>query len=165
LLNYQQAQEGVGRLEVAPVRLDRIIKGVLEDHRLAAEARGIRADLRLEQVTVPADAEKLRVVVDNLVSNAIKYSRDGGTISLLLRREQENVVLDVMDGGPGIPAEDRTRIFDWFFRGEHGHHGRVMGSGLGLAIAKEFVVAHLGRIEAVDEGGSGGHFRVSLPLA
>jgi two-component system sensor histidine kinase GlrK len=163
LLDYQRAQESVGRLEFAPVQLDAVAKRVVDDHRLAAAARGISANLRLEPVTLRGDGEKLRVVVDNLVSNAVKYSPDGGTISLSLRREHENVVLDVSDTGPGIPAEDHGRIFDWFFRGEHGHHGRVQGSGLGLAIAKEFVAAHSGRIEVVSDGNAGGHFRVSLP--
>jgi two-component system sensor histidine kinase GlrK len=165
LLDYQRAQEIVARLEFAPVQLDAVAKRVLEDHRLAVEARGIRAHLSLEPVTLPGDGEKLRVVVDNLVSNAVKYCPDGGTISLTLLRESDSVVLDVCDTGPGIPLEDHARIFDWFFRGEHGHHGRVQGSGLGLAIAKEFVAAHSGSIEVVNEGATGGHFRVRLPAA
>ncbi len=163
LLDYQRAQESVARLEFAPVRLDAVVRRVVEDHRLAAGRRGIRAQLHLEPIMLRGDGEKLRVVVDNLVSNAVKYSPDGGTITLALRREHEDVVLDVSDTGPGIPAEDHGRIFDWFFRGEHGHHGRVQGSGLGLAIAKEFVAAHSGRIEVVNDEGAGGHFRVSLP--
>ncbi len=166
LLDYQRAQESVGRLEFGPVRLDAVAKRVLEDHRLAAEARGIRTELRLEPIKLRGDAEKLRVVLDNLVSNAVKYSPDGGTVSVDLQRRDGSVVLDVRDTGPGIPREDHDRIFDWFFRGEHGHHGRVQGSGLGLAIAKEFVLAHSGRIEVVSEAGAaGGHFRVRLPAA
>src|SRR3970282_2380825 len=115
-----------------------------------AQARGIRAELRLDHVMLRADEDKLHAVVANLVSNAIKYSPDGGMISLALRREGEQVVFDVEDAGPGIPPEDRDRIFDWFYQGESAPHGRVQGSGLGLAIAKEFVVAHGGRIEVLD---------------
>ncbi|MGH8675761.1 MAG: sensor histidine kinase, partial [Burkholderiales bacterium] len=163
LLNYHRAQESVARLELAPLRFDRVVEQVLEDHRLAAQARGIRADLSLEPVTLQADADKLRVVADNLVSNANKYSPEGGIISLALRREGNTVIFDVSDTGPGIPPEDRDRIFDWFFQSEHGHHGRVQGSGLGLAIAREFVIAHRGRIEVVNDGAGGAHFRVSLP--
>jgi two-component system sensor histidine kinase GlrK len=166
LLDYQRAQESVARLDFAPVRLDGVVKRVAQDHRLAAEARGIRTELRLEPVTLRGDGEKLRVIVDNLVSNAVKYSPDGGKVSLALERQGDTAVLDIRDSGAGIPAEDRDRIFDWFFRGEHGHHGRVRGSGLGLAIAKEFVSAHSGRIEVVSGGeAAGGHFRVSLPAA
>ena len=164
LLNYQRAQESVGRLGLSEVRFDRIVIKVLEDHRLAAQARGIRADLQLQPVVLRADGDKLRAVVANLVSNAIKYSSDGGIISLALRREGDNVIFDVGDAGPGIPREDRDRIFDWFYQGERRHHGRVQGSGLGLAIAKEFVVAHGGHVEVVDDHAAGAHFRVTLPL-
>src|SRR6266702_2696308 len=165
LLNYHRAEESVGRLELAPLRFERIVEQVLEDHRLAARARGIRVDLRLERVMLHADEEKLRTVVANLVSNAIKYSPDGGIISLALHPEGDKVVLDVEDTGPGIPPEDRERIFDWFYQGEHVHRGRVSGSGLGLAIAREFVAAHGGRIEVVDDLAAGAHFRVTLPRA
>jgi two-component system sensor histidine kinase GlrK len=162
LLNYHRAQESVGRLEVTAVRFDRVVEEVLEDHRLAVQARGIRADLRLDPVILQADEEKLRAVAANLVSNAIKYSPDEGMISLALRREGAEVVFDVRDAGPGIPTEDRDRIFDWFYQGEDIHHGRVRGSGLGLAIAREFVVAHDGRIEVVSDREGGAHFRVTL---
>src|SRR5438874_511390 len=162
LLNYHRAQESVGRLEVTAVRFDRVVEQVLDDHRLAVQARGIRADLRLDPVILQADEEKLRAVAANLVSNAIKYSPDEGMISLALRREGAEIVFDVRDAGPGIPPEDRDRIFDWFYQGEDIHHGRVRGSGLGLAIAREFVVAHDGRIEVVSDREGGAHFRVTL---
>src|SRR6266436_5378680 len=162
LLNYHRAQESVGRLELTAVRFDRVVEQVLDDHRLAVQARGIRADLQLDPVILQADEEKLRAVAANLVSNAIKYSPDAGMISLALRREGAEVVFDVRDAGPGIPPEDRDRIFDWFYQGEDVHHGRVRGSGLGLAIAREFVVAHDGRIEVVSDREGGAHFRVTL---
>src|SRR6267143_637339 len=162
LLNYHRAQESVGRLELTAVRFDRVVEQVLDDHRLAVQARGIRADLQLDPVILQADEEKLRAVAANLVSNAIKYSPDEGMISLALRSEGAEVVFDVRDAGPGIPPEDRDRIFDWFYQGEDVHHGRVRGSGLGLAIAREFVVAHDGRIEVVSDREGGAHFRVTL---
>ncbi len=157
LLNYHRAQESVGRLELTAVRFDRVVEQVL-----VVQARGIRADLQLDPVILQADEEKLRAVAANLVSNAIKYSPDEGMISLALRREGAEVVFDVRDAGPGIPPEDRDRIFNWFYQGEDVHHGRVRGSGLGLAIAREFVVAHDGRIEVVSDREGGAHFRVTL---
>jgi two-component system, NtrC family, sensor histidine kinase GlrK len=137
---------------------------VIEQHRLAAQARNVRAELRLAPMTLNADADKLRVVVDNLVSNAIKYSPDGGTIALSMVQRGDTVMLDVSDAGPGIPVEDREQIFEWFYRGEHGHQGRVRGSGLGLAIARELVAAHKGTIEVVDVAAGGARFRVTLPI-
>jgi two-component system, NtrC family, sensor histidine kinase GlrK len=165
LLDYHRAQEVLARLELRAVRVDRIIEQVLDQHRLAAQARSVRTDLRMEPVVLTADAEKLRVVVDNLVSNALKYSPDGGTISLALARRGDKVVLEVSDRGPGIPSRDHARIFEWFYRSAREHHGRLRGSGLGLAIAREFVAAHQGRIEVVDDGAAGARFRVTLPGA
>ena len=110
-----------------------------------------------------ADADKLRVVVDNLVSNAVKYSPEGGTISLAVRTEEDKIVIEVDDAGPGIAAEDRERVFEWFFQGKLGHQGRVKSSGLGLAIARQFVLAHQGSIEVIADRAPGAHFRVSLP--
>jgi two-component system sensor histidine kinase GlrK len=163
LLNYHRVQETVGRLDLKAVRFDRVVEEVLDDHRLAAQARKIRADLRLDPVALHADEDKLRAVTANLVSNAIKYSPDEGMISLALRQQGDEVVLDIGDAGPGVPAEDRERIFDWFYKGEHAPRGRLRGTGLGLAIAREFVLAHGGRIEILQEPGPGAHFRVTLP--
>ncbi len=164
LLSYHRAQESVGRLEFTQVRMDRIVGEAAENHRLAAQARGIRFDIRFEPLALRADAEKLRTVADNLVSNAVKHSPNGGIISLAGRREGNNVIFEVSDTGPGIPAAEREKIFDWFYRGERADRGRVRGSGLGLAIAKELVTAHRGRIELVEDGAGGAHFRVSIPL-
>ena len=164
LLNYHRAQESVGRLELAEVRFDRVVEQVLDDHRLAVQARGIRTDLRLDPVILEADEEKLRAVVANLVSNAVKYSPDEGMISLALRREGDEAVFDVKDAGPGILPEDHDRIFDWFYQGEDVHRGRLRGSGLGLAIAREFVIAHGGKIEVVKDPAAGAHFRVTLAV-
>src|SRR6266704_3048304 len=153
-------REVVGILRQNSVRLQQLIEDLLDYHR-AQESVG-----RLElAVVLHADQDKLHTVAANLVSNAVKYSPDGGIISLALHPEGGEVVLDVEDAGPGIPPEDRERIFDWFYQGEHVHRGRVSGSGLGLAIAREFVLAHGGRIEVVDDLAAGAHFRVTLPRA
>ena len=164
MLNYQQAQESVTRLDLGAVRIDEVVRKVLGDHRLGMAARGLRVNVRLEPVTAMADGEKLRVVIDNLISNAVKYSPEGGAISIALRRRSGKVEIDVADAGPGIPREDRERIFDWFYRGQHSPHGRVSGSGLGLAIAKEFVHAHRGNIEVAESNAPGAHFRITLPV-
>jgi len=163
LLNYHRVQESVARLDLGEVRFDHVVEQVIEDHRLAVQARRIRADLDLDPVTLQADQDKLRAVVANLVSNAIKFSPDEGMISLALRQEGDEVVLDIGDAGPGVPAEDRERIFDWFYQGGGAPRGRLRGSGLGLAIAREFVQAHGGRIEILHETGPGAHFRVTVP--
>ena len=164
LLDYQRVQDGMGRHDTAAVELDGVVEQVIEAHRLEAGARHIRFDARLAHETLQGDREKLRVIVDNLLSNAVKYSPDGAAVSCLLARTGDALQLDVIDAGPGVPEADRDKIFDWFFRGEYGHHGRLQGSGLGLAIARDFVLAHEGSITVTDAPGGGAHFQVVFPL-
>ena len=163
LLGYQQALDSVNRLEFRSVDMSDIARKVAEAHKLAMAARNLKFLLRIEPAVLAADADKLRVVVDNLVSNAVKYSPEGGTISLAVRAEQDKVVIEVGDEGPGIAAEDGERVYNWFFQGKLGHQGRVKSSGLGLAIAREFVLAHQGSIEVIAGRAPGAHFRVNLP--
>ena len=152
---------------VGPVELPDIVRRVLREQKLAALARMIAFETRLEPVAVTGDAERLRTIVDNLVSNAIKYSPRSGTISVDLRARDGRAVLEVADDGPGVPAPERERVFDSFYQGAPPAEGRVKGSGLGLAIAREYALAHGGRIELVDrpDGANGACFRLVLPLA
>jgi two-component system sensor histidine kinase GlrK len=164
LLGYQQALDSINRLDFQSVDLSGIACKVVDAHKLAIAARKLNLVLRAEPAVMTADVEKLRVVMDNLVSNAIKFSPEGGTISLAVRAEEQRVVIEVDDAGPGIAVEDSERVFDWFFQGRNDHQGRIKGSGLGLAIAREFVLAHRGSIEVVADRAPGAHFRISLPV-
>ena len=102
-------------------------------------------------------------MIDNLLSNALKFSPDGGVVRVVVAQDAHDVRVDVVDQGPGVPVSDRTKIFDWFFQGERRQSARVKGSGLGLSIAREFVSAHRGTIEALEGEGGGACFRVVLP--
>jgi two-component system sensor histidine kinase GlrK len=167
LLNFQHASFAAGAIEPQSVAIDVVCLKVLRTHRLAAAARGAKFRRDLPAVLIDGDAEKLRVVVDNLITNAIKFTPTGKTIDVRLHEDGDHVVLDVADEGPGIAEDERDKIFDAFFRGtrtQRGERGEIMGSGLGLAIAKEYVQAHRGQIELVaSEHRSGAHFRVTLP--
>ncbi len=162
LINYQQAGFAASSIDPQPVALDVVCTQVLRTHRLVAAARAIRFERKLTPLLVEGDADKLRVVVDNLITNAIKFSPREGLIHVELTKREGLAVLDVVDQGAGVAAEERERVFEPFFRGTRARRGTVKGSGLGLAIAKEYVLAHRGKIEVVEEGG--GHFRVKLPL-
>ena len=162
LLNFQQASLAANTLDLQPVVLEVLVDKVLLTHRLAAQARGIRFQKILPPVQVEGDPEKLRVVVDNLVTNAIKFSPQGGVVRVLLQSGEGQAVLDVVDEGPGVAESEREKIFDAFFRGKRAAE-RAEGSGLGLAIAREYVTAHRGRIELVPGAEGGAHFRVTLP--
>jgi two-component system, NtrC family, sensor histidine kinase GlrK len=163
LLDYQRALHAAGSLLPSAVPLDALVREVAQSHELAVQAKGQRLTLELGRVSVDADPEKLHSVLDNLIGNAVKFTPAGGSIMVELRSSGEEAVIDVIDSGPGVPAEERESIFDSFFRGRAKASGRVEGSGLGLAIAREFTEAHGGRISVVSERASGGHFRVTLP--
>jgi len=162
LLDYQRALHAASSLDLQPVELDLLVRDAARAQQLAARAKRQSIALDLRPVVVRADPEKLRSIVDNLLGNAVKFTPEGGSISVVAREDAGAATLEVIDSGPGVPAEERESVFDSFFRGRAKASGRIEGSGLGLAIVREFVEAHGGRI-AVVEGGGGGHFRVTLP--
>ncbi len=162
LLDYQRVLHAAAELDVQPVALDALLEEVAHSQGLPAAAKGLRIALELAPLELAADREKLRSVFDNLVGNAVKFTPRGGVITLRMQDFGSDVVVEVVDTGPGVPPEERETIFDTFFRGRVRGSARVEGSGLGLAIAREFTEAHRGRIEVVT-GGAGGHFRVRLP--
>ncbi len=162
LLDYQRALHAAASLEVKTVVLDALVADAARAHQLAAAKKGLRLAIDAEQATLDADPEKLRSIVDNLISNAVKFTPPGGTITVRARAEAGEASIEVMDSGPGVPPEERESIFNLFFRGKTKADGGVKSSGLGLAIARELVEAHGGRISVV-AGAVGGHFRVTLP--
>lgn len=164
LLSFGASQFRKVTVDLVPVEIRRIIERVAADQRLAIRARGLTLDIAVEDVMLSADSEKLRVVLDNLLSNAAKFSPVGGVIRIAARVDDETLKLDVIDQGPGIPPEDRARIFDPFYQGRHSGAGPVRGTGIGLSVVKEYVFAHGGSVEVVDSR-QGAHLRVRLPLA
>jgi two-component system sensor histidine kinase GlrK len=162
LLDYQRALHAAAALAPRKLALDALVREVARSHELAAQAKGLQVRVNAEAGTVIADPEKLRSVVDNLLGNAVKFTPTGGSVEVRTRSSGDEAVIDVIDSGPGVPAEERESIFDSFFRGRAKASTRVEGSGLGLAIAREFVEAHGGRISVLAEE-QGAHFRVALP--
>jgi two-component system sensor histidine kinase GlrK len=101
--------------------------------------------------------------MDNLLSNAVKYTPPNGRIRISIKQQDQFSVIEVHDGGPGVMAADRAKLFDPFYRGDGMYDSLVSGSGLGLSIAKEYVEAHGGEILLLPSE-QGAHFRVRLPL-
>jgi two-component system sensor histidine kinase GlrK len=97
------------------------------------------------------------------LSNAIKYSPRGGVIVVRASASGEDLLLEVADSGPGIPPEERARIFDAFYTGRS-PSGHVKGTGIGLSVLNEFVNVHQGTVEIVDGEFPGAHFRIRMPL-
>ncbi len=166
LLDYQRALHAAATLERQPVRLEALLREVADAHALEALAKRQTVEFAMQPsvaaTSIDADGEKLRTVFDNLVGNALKFTPEGGRISIELTEDAESVSVAVSDNGPGVPPDERRSIFDTFFRGRAQGQGRVEGSGLGLAIAREFVQAHGGTI-GVASGAGGSRFSVVLP--
>lgn len=158
----------VGTRQIQPllrdIQLDQLIKGVLADHKPTTLSKQVKFATDLKPVKILGDQERLQTIVDNLVSNALKYSPAGSLVEVKLAQGRTQIQLEVCDTGPGIAPEDRTRIFDPFYQGKGQPTGPIKGTGLGLSIAKEGVLAHGGKIELVNDGKKGAHFRVILPL-
>jgi two-component system sensor histidine kinase GlrK len=131
---------------------------------VAADAKDIVVEQRLGDVRVRGDKGKLKIVVDNLLGNAIKFTPPEGGIRVTLASGDGFAELDVEDSGPGIDRADAERIFEPFVQGGAEYEASVKGTGLGLAIVKEYAEAHGGAV-AVVESDAGAHFRVRLPIA
>jgi two-component system sensor histidine kinase GlrK len=138
-----------------------VIKRVINDRKLAIVAKGIRIELNCENVTAYCDEEKMRVVLDNLLSNAVKYSPERGLISFKLYKLGGDAVFEVLDEGPGIPAPEREKVFEAFYRGTDVPVAAIKGTGLGLSIVKEYIDLHRGDVEILD--GPGAHFKIRIP--
>jgi two-component system, NtrC family, sensor histidine kinase GlrK len=164
LLSFSAWQTSSVGLEATEFRLRPLVKQVLENQQLTLLSQRVRLDVRVEDVTLVADRGKIRLILENLVSNAVKYSPKGGTIHLQARAAGPQLVLDVADSGPGIPPEDRAHVFDAFYTGRAAKTTPVKGTGIGLSVVLEFVAAHGGTVQIVDGQFPGAHFRITMPI-
>jgi two-component system sensor histidine kinase GlrK len=164
LLSFSAWQTSSVGLEATEFRLRPLVKQVLENQQLTLLSQRVRLDVRVDDVTLVADRGKIRLILENLVSNAVKYSPKGGTIHLQARATGAQLVLDVADAGPGIPVEDRGHIFDAFYTGRAAKSTAVKGTGIGLSVVVEFVAAHGGTVQIVDGQFPGAHFRITMPI-
>lgn len=165
LLQFGKTQELITDLKIKKsVDLGAIVETVVATQSVASSAKNICIDPHLAQMRVRGDENKLRIIIDNLLTNAIKYTPSGGRVDISLRRHKEWAVVDVRDTGPGIDAAEKQKIFEPFQQGQAEYEASVKGTGLGLAIAKEYAEAHDGYIKVVDAE-RGAHFRVVLPVA
>jgi two-component system sensor histidine kinase GlrK len=137
----------------------------VDSQRLALAARDVKLDLQVDDVNLVADRSKLKLVLDNLLSNALKFTPGGGTIHLHAFQAGHSTVIDLADTGPGIPPEERDKVFQAFYSGATPQGGPLKGTGIGLSVVREFVQAHGGTIEIVDGQFPGAHLRIRLPNA
>jgi two-component system sensor histidine kinase/response regulator len=148
-----------------PVRLSAVICQVVENFSVEADQKGVTLDLELpsEEVEVLGTEDGLQKIFANLVGNAIKYTPQGGKVTVSARNRDGRVEITVVDTGIGIPQHDMPRLFEEFFRAGNARRKGIVGTGLGLSIVKQFVDQFGGEIEASSVEGQGTQFKLSLP--
>ena len=157
LLELERLRDGRG-LRIARIDLAEIVREVVGSNR------SVHIVSLPRELPIDADAEKMRIVLRNLIENAIKYSLpDSGPVEISAACDAESVVLRVTDDGPGVPDEDRATLFEPFFRVNRSRTKSPAGYGLGLSICKRIVEAHGGTITMQNNAGRGATFVVSLP--
>lgn len=169
LLDVSRIVSGKISLDVEAVNVADLVASVLEGVALAAEAKGLRIKSVLDNTAstiVLGDPTRIRQIVTNLVSNAIKFTPKGGSITVAVTRRASDLELSVRDTGPGLDANALQHVFDLFWQVDGSIKRRSGGLGLGLAIAKKLVDLHGGKISVESEGpGRGAVFTVCFPIA
>jgi signal transduction histidine kinase len=165
LLELSKLDSGLVLLDLRPDDLRAAVESAVEQSTAAARKRGIALSLHLpvSPVRIRHDPQRIGQVVANLVSNAVKFTPRGGTVSVDVAATADGARVDVVDTGVGIEAAELPHIFERFYRGSRANEARGSGSGLGLAIARSIVEMHGGGIEVESRVGTGSRFSVSLP--
>jgi two-component system OmpR family sensor kinase/two-component system sensor histidine kinase BaeS len=158
LRTLANAETGILTLQREPTELPPLLQDVV--HAVGAESKAVvRVDTPADLPTLNIDPVRIREVVANLLSNALRYTAEGGTVTISARRRDDRVTVAVRDTGAGISADDLPRVFDRFYKGRASR-----GSGLGLTIARNLVVAHGGTIRAESQPGHGTTITFDLPI-
>jgi heavy metal sensor kinase len=166
LLSLCQADTGDDVLGHEPVRLDLVLTDLIETFRILAEHAGLTLEAaELPEIVVLGERSRLHEVFANILDNAVKYTPDGGRVTIACELDPEEVRVTIADTGVGIPEEEQEKIFSRFYRVDHSRSRETGGSGLGLSIARWVAVAYGGGIEVDSAPGAGSTFTVTLPLA
>lgn len=163
LLRHGEAEFLLKDVQLQTLRPAELIAATVRRQQLAYAARGIRVRLQLADFAMRVDAERLRVVFDNLLSNALKHAPDESTVIVRASVDEaaQQAVIEVIDEGPGVSLEEQERIFEPFYRGQAPAQGTLPGSGLGLAISRDHATAMGGSLGVLQ---GCGHFVLRLPL-
>jgi len=170
LLDTALLDRGVMRITMKPVDLAEVVREAAKDAARLSDTHDLRVDLGAPDrpdrpLLVHADRVRIRQILDNLLSNATKYSPTGSTVTVRAFRDNDDAVIQVEDQGPGIPHASRSRVFQMFGRLDHSDNRDTAGLGLGLAISARIAQAHSGTLGfEAGNGGVGTVFTLSIPL-
>ncbi|MGD6818849.1 ATP-binding protein [Metabacillus sp. 113a] len=163
-LDVQRMEVGKQSYEKKYDDLYPLLQQIVELQQIQSPKHTFTIERLTEQTLVLGDKDKLSQVFGNLISNAVKYSPNGGAVEILLFEEEKHLNVSVRDKGLGIPQEAMEKLFNKFYRVDNTDRRRIGGTGLGLAIVKEIVKAHEGTVKVSSELGQGSVFSVKLPL-
>jgi len=146
LLTLAKADQGTFEVNLSEVNLGSLVQELYDDGEMLAESKHIKVTLAArDPITIVGDKVRLRQLFLNLIDNAIKYTPEGGGVTLSVERRNGSAVVQVADTGIGIPPEDINRVFDRFYRVDKARSREIGGTGLGLSIAKWIAELHRGR--------------------
>lgn len=145
------------------IDLEKLWEEILVNYRLTIDQKGLKISSRGEVVYWFADRHKLKTTLDNLVSNAVNYTPEGGDIDVVWMRENANLIMEIANSGDCIPKEDSSRVFDPFFQSTAKRTGPIKGSGIGLSVARECIESQGGTLELVSHSSYPVCFRLLCP--
>ena len=167
LLNVARIEEGRYLYKTTLTSLEQIVQPVIESYKGEIARKNLKFRFDKPEEFLPritADVEKITLVVQNLLDNAIRYTQEGGEVTVSLKRTEKSAEFSIKDTGVGIPKDQKSRVFTKFFRGANVLRLDTEGSGLGLFIAKNIIEAHGGKIWLESEEGKGSTFYFTLPV-
>jgi len=165
MLDFDRLEAGKIRLDLRALDMNEVARDAVERAQVSTEKHDLTTNLQPNLPAVLGDCDRVMQVLSNLLTNAIKYSPNGGDIVVSTRAAGAMIEVSVRDHGRGIPPEFINRLFGRYERYEDKHAGKIIGTGLGLAITRQIVEMHGGKVAVDSELGRGSEFRFTLPVA
>ncbi|WP_136038009.1 HAMP domain-containing sensor histidine kinase [Candidatus Colwellia aromaticivorans] len=167
LLNFNIVLDSTSLQDREKIALQPLFENVLADHKLDIKRKKLEIIQMVEEVIIYSNAKQLKVVLDNILSNAIKYSSDQGTIGIYSEFKNKQLQLSIVDNGPGINPDIKEKVFDAFYQGQAPENSQIKGSGLGLTIVKELLMRLNGEIsiQSKQYNNKGTRVQITLPRA
>ncbi|MCK5743695.1 MAG: HAMP domain-containing histidine kinase, partial [Caldisericia bacterium] len=153
-------------MEFSTCNLHDILSNVVRDIAPKSDAKGIKMRVHIPRgdLAIDCDSDSIYRVLENLVDNAVKYSKEQGVVMIIVDELTDSVSVEIIDNGIGIPEDDLKNLFMEFFRSKNARKMEVHGTGLGLSIVKKIVESHGGFVEVSSKIGEGTRFKVILPI-
>ena len=166
LLDISKIESGNMKLQTTPINIIPYLKALVLSFTSYAERKRITLKFisDVDELTVYIDKDKFEKIINNILSNAFKFTPDEGSIKVAVNQDNKNLRITVSDTGVGIPSEKLQKIFDRFYQVDGSHTREQEGTGIGLSLTKELVELHKGTIEVESEEGKGSSFIISIPL-